>query len=191
MNIKWCVPVDSKQNFLSVYPNLLLDFQRCIPSSWDKTHTDQNFTCAHSDPSVMMYTFIFEGWHGKPQEAPKFSQEEEPRPGMFEASSMAGGWEESPGWHLQLPSPGKKHDRYISKLLLCKTEQFAHEPLLYWVHFACMVLSSVYLMCHKPSILQSIQKFIMWVCSVYHQRWCILKHTYPTDTYIYWSILVY
>lgn len=41
--------------------------------------------------SVMMYTFIFEGWHGKPQEAPKFSQEEEPRPGMFEASSMAGG----------------------------------------------------------------------------------------------------
>lgn len=135
--------------------------------------------------------FIFEGWHGKPQEAPKFSQEEEPRPGMFEASSMAGGWEESPGWHLQLPSPGKKHDRYISKLLLCKTEQFAHEPVLYWVHFACMVLSSVYLMCHKPSILQSIQKFIVWVCSVYHQRWCILKHTYPTDTYIYWSILVY
>lgn len=113
---------------------------------WDKTHTDQNFTCAHSDPSVMMYIFIFEGWHGKPQEAPKFSQEEEPRPGMFEASSMAGGWEESPGWHLQLPSPGK--NTTDTSLNYCSVKHNnLHMSLyfsLYWEHFACMVLSSVY-----------------------------------------------
>lgn len=76
-----------------------------------------------------------------------------------------------------------------TSLNYCSVKQNNLRMSLYFIE--CTLHVWFYPQCHKPSILQSIQKFIVWVCSVYHQRWCILKHTYPTDTYIYWSILVY
>lgn len=57
-----------------------------------------------------------------------------------------------------------------TSLNYCSVKQSNLRMSLYFIECTlhdCMVLSSVYLMCHKPSILQSIQKFNVWVCCVY------------------------